>query len=259
MQRPQRDSTPPLDTRAPTPDVATVRVRAGSPDSRIATALSVVAVLVLVAVLKPWGVASPLATAGPFVAAPTEVVITPTPTEDTTADGLASPVCLGSGGWQIATLERWRTQDVRVWRAIEPIAVATGPLDLVIPAVPVVADEVAALGWCAPAYGPARPAGPATVTAWSVRNGVAGELQLRQLLPAHGSTPIAALYVPVTVCPETTNCLPLLPAAAPRAWASERVVFRYHDGGGSGELWLAADVTVLPPSATPEASGRTGP
>jgi hypothetical protein len=223
------------------------------------TALAVVAVLVVLAVLKPWGVGDPVATAGPFVAPPTVVVITPTPTEDRSADGLASPICLEPGGWQIATLERWRTQDVRVWRAIEPISAASGPLDPAIPAVPVVAVEVTALGWCAPAVGPERPSGPAEVIAWSVRDGVAAELRVRQLLPAKGTTPIAALYVPLTVCPEAGNCLPLLPSPAPRPWVTERVVFRYVDAATGGVLWLAADVTILPPSAAPGAGGPAGP
>jgi len=259
MQRPQRDPTAPPDTQAPTPDVATVRVRTSSPDSRIATALTVMALLVVLAILKPWGAGDPVATAGPFVAAPTSVLITPTPTEDRSAEGLASPICLGTGGWRIATLERWRTQDVRVWRAIEPITAATGPLDPSIPAVPIVADDVTALGWCAPAFGPGRPAGPTTVTAWSVRGGLATELKLRQLWPAEGTTPIAALYGPMTVCPEASNCLPLLPTPAPRRWTTELVVFRHEDGATGNVAWLAADVTILPPGERPAATAPAGP
>jgi hypothetical protein len=248
MQRSQRDDLAPLDEGAPAPDVTTVRVRLPPSDARLPSVLWVVLALVALAVLKPWGVAAPFETARPFVPEPTITVVTPAPTEDRTADGLASPICLGTGGWRIATLERWETQDVRVWRAIEPIATATGPLDPAIPSVPVVAIEVTALGWCAPAFGEHRPLGPAIVTAWSVVGEVATPLQLRQVRPVDGSTPMAALYLPVSVCPEATNCLPLLPSPAPRRWASERVVFRYVDGGGSGEAWLAADVTILPAS-----------
>jgi hypothetical protein len=87
---------------------------------------------------------------------------------------------------------------------------------------------------------------------------VAGELGLRQLLPAEGTTPIASLYVPLTVCPEAGNCLPLLPSPAPRLWTTERVVFRYVDAATAGDFWFAADVTILPPSAEPEASEPIG-
>lgn len=250
MQRSQRDSAP-LQAEAATPDVPTTVVRGGSSDSRVGNALSVVAILVVLAVLKPWGAGSPIAIARPFVPDATTVAITPSPTEDRSADGLASPLCLGTGGWRIASLEQWRTQDVRVWRAIEPITSATGPLDPTIPSVPIVALEVTALGWCAPAFGPGRPEGPAVVTAWSVRDGEARRLDLEQAFPVEGSTPIAAFYVPLTLCPETNVCLPLLPAARPRPWATERVTFEFVDKGTGQGLWFAADLTIVPGGATP--------
>jgi hypothetical protein len=259
MQRSQRERPEQLEANAPLPDVTTIPVRARPSDARLAPALSLVAVLVALAILKPWGTGSPEATLRPIaVAAPTSVPITPAPTEDRSADGLAVPICLGTGGWRIASLERWRTQDVRVWRAIEPIASATGPLDPAIPSVPVGAIVFGGLGWCAPAFGPDRPVGPATVTAWSVRSGVAAGLQLRQVRPLDGSTPIAALYLPLTRCPESTNCLPLLPEPVPRPWDSGRIVFRYRDEGTGRVLWLAADVTILAADAAASSvpSGR---
>lgn len=216
----------------------------------MAGALWTVVALVAIAILKPWGEGSLATTYRPIAVAPTALLPTPVPTEDRTADGLASAICLGAGAWEIVSLETWRTQDVRVWRAIEPARAASGPADLAIPSVPVVAHEVAALGWCAPAFGPARPVGPATVTAWYVRDGVATDLGLRQVQPADATTALAALYVPLTTCPEQTSCAPLQPDPAPGPWVTGRVVFRYVDEGGMTDAWLAADLEIAGPLAT---------
>lgn len=178
---------------------------------------------------------------------------TPRPTDDS-ADGLADPVCLGAGAWRVASLETWRTQRVRVWRAVEPIGDARGPLDPTIPTVPVVALEIEALGWCAPAYGPDRPLGPAQVTAWFVAGGTAAELQLRQVLPTRATTPIAALYelrdgcLPRLACPVT----PAGPVTLP--WATGRVVFRYEDLGAHRVAWFAADIDIVVPGMAPGTS-----
>lgn len=238
MQRSPRDRESPLDADATAPDVSTIRVRGRPWDARLGSTLGAVAVLIILAILKPWGLGSPSATLRPdLTVAPTRAPITPIPTEDRSSDGLAAPICLGTGAWRIASLESWRTQDVRVWRAIAPIAEVTGPLDPAIPSVPIVAVEIAALGWCAPAFGPDRPVGPVNVTATFIRGDVASGLELLQVHPTDGSTPIAALYVP------------LLPAGAPGRWETGRVVFRYRDSGTGRVLWLAADITILPPGA----------
>ena len=251
MTRPKPDHPAQLDPDAPLPDLATVPVRPRSNDSRVGVTLWIVAVLVGLAVLKPWGAGSPGPIRRPIALPPTALAVTPAPTEDRTANGLASDFCLGAGAWQVASLESWQTQDVRVWRAIEPMADATGPADPAIPSVPIVAQEVAALGWCAPAYGPSRPGGPATITAWYVRAATATELRLRQVRPADGVTQLGALYVPLTACPEQTICAPLLPEPVPGPWVTGRVVFRYVDEGAGATAWLAADVVILPPADGP--------
>jgi hypothetical protein len=233
--------------------VARVRPRAGN--TRIAGVLWVVSALIVVAIVKPWGIGEPAAVAPvrPLISPTTTP--TPVPTSDLSADGLAGPICLGTGAWRVASLETWRTQDVRVWRAIEPVLDASGPLDPTIPSVPIVAVTLPALGWCAPAYGDGRPVGPASVTAWLVRDGVAAELALRQVRPASGATPIAALYVPLTRCPEPTTCASPLPEPVPAPWSTGRVVFRYVDEGFARTHWFAADVEILgtPEGASPPA------
>lgn len=238
---------PPSPTRPPPEGggeaVPMVRVATPRGAPRLAAAMWVAASFVAIAILKPWGGAGPIApTLRPDVVVSVE--ITPVPTEDRSATGLAAPVCLGTGGWRIATLETWHQREVRVWRAIEPIPRAAGPLDPAIPSVPVVADELAGLGWCAPAFGPEQPVGPAAVRAWQVTGGVARVLSLRQVQPEDGVTPIAALYVP-----------------SGGRWTSGLIVFAYRDAGTGSVAWFAAELEVLapavtgppdPPSATPE-------
>jgi hypothetical protein len=202
------------------------RVRPPAHEPRLALVMWLVAGLVVVAAVKPWGAAAPVAPLRPDPAAPT-LEVTPLPTLDRTPEGLAMPACLGTGAWRIATLERWRDGDVRVWRAIVPLASASGPLDPAIPTVPVFADLVTGLGWCAPAFGPEEPIGPANVNAWLVTARGADPLTLRQVQPADGVTPIAALY---------------LPADGP--WASGLVVFRYEDTGTGRVGWFGAELTV---------------
>jgi hypothetical protein len=208
----------------------------------------VVALAIGLALLKPWGAAGDAPTPGPprFVATPIPAA-TPRPTDDS-PEGLAGPVCLGAGAWRIASVETWRNQDVRVWRAIEPAVEASGPLD---PAIP-----TGALGWCAPAYGSERPLGPAEVGGWFVLNGVAHELELRQVLPARGTTALAGLYVPIARCALGATCAPTQTRLMTQRWETGRVIFRYEDRAAKTTLWLGADVELYLPagptvSATP--------
>lgn len=231
-QPPRRADSGPDDERV---ELTVTRVKAPRSAPRLAAAMWLVAAFVVLAVLKPWGGGGRVeATLRPDVAAPMEV--TPAPTEDRTATGLAVETCLGSGAWQIASLETWQERDVRVWRAIEPLTAASGPLDPRIPAVPVVADVLTGLGWCAPAYGADQPVGPARVRAWLVVDGVAQSVTLRQVQPRDGITPIAALYLP-----------------ASGAWTSGLVVFQYADTGTGASSWFAADLGIPqpPPAQSP--------
>jgi len=228
--------------------LATERVRPPTAAPWLAT-VAAVAIVVAAAILKPWGWGAAEPSAPTRAASAGPAAVTPVPTEDRSAQGLAAPICLGTGGWRVTSLETWQTQDVRVWRAIEPVAAVTGPLDPAIPSVPIVAIQLVALGWCAPAFGPDLPVGPAEVTAWSVQAGVATQIELQQVRPVDGVTPIAALYIPLSLCPEPTICAPLLPRPEPRPWATERVVFRYRDVPVDRTLWFAADVTIIPPPA----------
>ena len=218
---------------------------------------AVVLALVALAIVKPWGgdtgtnrPPQPARTAGPPVAVPS-------PTPDLSAEGLAEPICLGTGAWLVASVEQWRTHPVRVWKVIEPIAEATGPTDPSIPSVPVVAYAVPALGWCAPAWGPRRPVGPVTVTAWRVVDGLSEPIELRQVAPVVLTTPLGALYGPLATCPACPSPAPGA-SPVPETWLLGRYVFRYADEGRPEVLWFAADLEQLPPLVEPPAPTSPG-
>src|SRR5215207_4302784 len=106
-QRPRRTGSGPDDNPV---DLAVTRVQAPRSAPRLAAAMWLLAAFVLAAVLKPWGGGGPVeATLRPDMAVPIEV--TPAPTEDRSATGLAVETCLGAGSWQIATLETWQERD----------------------------------------------------------------------------------------------------------------------------------------------------
>ena len=224
-------------------------VRPPIADRGLAMAGAVVALVIAIAFVKPWGEVGKAPTPGPRrVAATATAGPTPQPTEDESAEGLAAPVCLGAGAWRIASIETWRDHDVRVWRAVEPVAAASGPLDPAIPTVPLLGLEVEALGWCAPAYGAEQPVGPARVDGWIVLNGVATLLELRQVLPPRGSTALAGLYVPVAPCALGVPCAPAQTRFVTQRWVTGRVVFRYEDRGAGTTLWFGADVELYAPA-----------
>jgi hypothetical protein len=246
----RRDRDPLEDERAAA-RLTTEPVQSPIDEGHLASALGAAVVLLAVLILKPWTGGTPEPSRFLSVTSTAPATATPVPTEDRTADGLAVPICLGTGAWRVASLETWQTQDVRVWRAIDPIADATGPLDPQIPSVPIVAIQLAALGWCAPAYGPGKPVGPAIVTAWTLDAGAALPLQLRQVRPADGVTPIAAMYVPLTRCPNAPTCAPQPSAPVPTPWTTAHIVFHYQDTATTTQAWFAADITILPPPPGP--------
>jgi len=227
-------------------------VRPPIPGGGLSIAGALVALLVVLAFLKPWDAAGDTPTGPPLAIATTTVVPTTRPIDDS-AEELAGPVCLGASGWRIASLETWRDQDVRVWRAIEPVTDAAGPLDPAIPTVPLFGLEVQALGWCAPAFGAERPVGPAQVDGWIILDGIAHLLELRQVLPARGTTALAGLYVPVSPCALGVPCAPAQTRFVTQRWETGRVVFRYEDRGAATAVWFGADVELsvaAEPSAT---------
>jgi hypothetical protein len=227
---------------------------------RFDAAAILVATLLVLAILKPWeiGAGAP----GPTVPARTSAPasIAPTATSDITPEGIAAPVCLGTQAWRIATVETWQlviagaieTQQVRVWRAIDPVATALGPDDSRIPIVPIASMEIDALGWCAPSSGPGRALGRVDVTVWRLGHaGAAAEVTVRRVAPTVGETPFAALYREVTDCLGGYGCsgsgVPLL---AP-TWAPGRYVLRYLEQATARTWWFGAELQIVPQPGGP--------
>ena len=86
-----------------------------------------VAALVVLAIAKPWDVASPVA---PYLPAwPVRPATAgPPPTADLSPEGVAEPVCLGTAGWRVTTIETWRLEAARpVAVALRRVAPTNGP------------------------------------------------------------------------------------------------------------------------------------
>jgi hypothetical protein len=233
-------------------------LRVGPPGRPALNLVMIVVALVTLAVLKPWGEAGLHAIAPPQRPS-IDREPTPIPTPDTSTRGLAEPICLGPITWRVTSLERWRTQGVRVWQAVDPIAGVTDPIDPRVPSVLAAAFDITALGWCAPTFGSRQPVGPAVVDAWLVTGSGTTPVELRRLVPLPGPSEFGALYAPPGPC--TSLCgrpADASPRSAPSSWPTGRYVFRYRNAG-TGDLWFAVDVLQIPPlpgaSSSPETHG----
>ena len=163
----------------------------------------ILVMLIAVAILKPWGGApsSPLGAALPTVR-PTPLV-TPTPRPTTEVDVVAS-FCREPSGWRVYSAERWAGQGVRAWTALDPVRFAEEASDSRIPIVPVVSQEVHAIGFCAPVSGAERPPPDATDRVYEVTTvEVGGERVSRavrmtptRIEPSGRASYLGASYVP---------------------------------------------------------------
>jgi hypothetical protein len=202
--------------------------------------LAVMVIFMAAAVAKPWASEPP---GGPAIvqaaagADATRERATPFPTVRLDSAGpLVASFCLDPVSWRIATIERWRDQTIRVWRAIEPLADASGPDDSRIPYYPVVSQGVTELGWCAPVVGPDRPVGLATVDAWQ-------------------RTPVGLVAIRTSSTRSTGVGLSFgnlyEPPGSPESgvWPDGGYVFRYREAAGR-ERWFAVEVELRPKPRT---------
>jgi hypothetical protein len=241
--------------------------RPGWPLETLAT---LVVALVVLTIVKPWD--APPAAAPLIPLQPQRSEVGPAATQDRSAEGIAEPVCLGTAGWRLATIERWRLviagaieiQKVSVWRAMTPLGgsseaeAPTDPTDSRIPIIAVAGEEIDAVGWCAPADGPAKPIGPADVTLWRVDPAGPVVAPVHRILPASGTTQFAALYAGVADCSGSPACPGSQggPLVAP-SWTAGRYVFRYVDRGAGQAWWFGADIQVLAAPTAPPAAPAT--
>ena len=229
---------------------------------RVAVAVAVVAVVVLVA--KPWAVlpgiegvprvaqaVPPSAVAGRSVGSGPAAAQSATKAAAT--EKAVESICLDPGTWRTATIEQWHAdQTVRVWRALDSRP-ATGPTDPAIDVVPAVGETVPAIGFCAPAVGPDRPSGLATVDAWRLDGGVAIHIELRPMAPIGAVSALGALFAP--------------PLDAGTSWPSGVYVFRHTLLSSNLARWFAVEVRTnglvprpsrQPPSPVMQPGGGQG-
>ncbi len=200
-----------------------------------------------VAFLKPWAgeaPAQPLVDAlAPVGGSSIEPGPTPLPTlRPDSAGPLVAQFCLDPFSWRVATIERWRDQTIRVWRAIDPIARATDPDDPAIPVFPISSEGVEELGWCAPVIGSERPQGVATIDAWRRLAAGPEALELTATRATGAGASFGSLYLP-----------PALDDGA--IWADGEYVFRHREATGR-ERWFAVDVELRPRTGPADPEGR---
>ena len=144
-------------------------VRLQSQNPPVGRWLAIAAIALVLVIVKPWpGAKAP--PSGPPTGDRRDV---PTGAAES-VPGPASSLplepgrafCIGPASWLIATVERWKDQTIRVWRAIEPATAAIGPGDPAIPIRPIGAVSVMELGWCSPVEGPDMLRGSVDVHVW---------------------------------------------------------------------------------------------
>ena len=229
--------------------------------------LTVAAIFVLVAIAKPWGGVESAGEGGrsgglpgesPSSSASAPVLVTASPTVWPGAvEAAVSAICLDPGGWRFASIELWRDQTIRVWRAIDPVATATGPDDPTIPLIVVVSEGLPELGWCAPVVEDDPAIVSARVDAWRRTASGSAVIRLVRSHPPNGNSPFGALYgpppSPATLAaptdPESGGADvngSSAPAQTPlHSWLDGTYVFRYGTAAGV-EAWFAVQVELRP-------------
>lgn len=192
------------------PRVGTTRIAAGDEGDRGPWWLMLGAlVLVVLAVLKPWGNGAPASGAGSddvtaAARAPTEHSApgTPSPTPVPTppsADELAAIRCNGPLGWRTYALETWHGQTIRSFVAVDPLATTAvaDADDPRLPSVPLIAETVTAIGYCAPTTDEGRPPPHVMVTIWQAdATGLLRALPALRIEPAQPSSLMALFTYP---------------------------------------------------------------
>jgi len=205
-------------------------------------------IAVSLAVAKPWAApdddaanpvagsrALPTAAGAPGASA---VAASPTIRLDN-ADSRLDPLCFGTNVWLVTYVERWQGQTDRVWRALEPALVASGPDDERIPVVGIYSSGVTQLGWCAPVVGGEKPSEPVDVAVWLRSTSGASPIVVHTTRPVSDHSPFSGLYQPPGRGPSSRAA----------SWPDGTYVFRYRENDGR-ERWFAVEVEIRP-SPTP--------
>ncbi len=227
--------------------------------------LIIAATLLLVAIAKPWGGSESTGGGGrsgglpgesPSSPADATELATPSPTVRPGAvEAAVSAICLDPGGWRVASIELWRDQMIRVWRALDPAATATSPDDPTIPLIVIVSEGLPEVGWCAPVIDDDPVVLSARVEAWRRTAPGSAVIGLVRSRPTSGNSAFGALYGPPATA--TSPAAPTdsegavadidgSPGAAPaplHSWLDGTYVFRYSTAAGV-EAWFAIQVEL---------------
>jgi hypothetical protein len=214
--------------------------RPAGPDLRPIVAL--ILVFVALAFVKPWAGPEPSGAGGGAslgrATRPTQVAApTPTPTPEPSQDP-TSAFCIGPTGWLVFDVDRWQDRTIRSWRAFVPAR--ERPADpAALPVVPVPAEAVLGLGYCAPSQGDDPPPTGATLALWE--------------LEPDGSTRPMALPERLLPPAPTANGIVLAAPAAPRdrpaagaSWPSGRYLFVLRDPRSNWSRRWVVEVSILP-------------
>ena len=211
--------------------------------------VGLILVLVALAIAKPWAPPEPSEAGGASasrasVARPTPSVA-PSPTASPAPPDPTAAFCIGPTSWLVFDVDRWRDITIRSWRAFTPAR--ERPADLAeLPAVPVPAEAVLGLGYCAPSQGDDPPPPAATLAIWE--------------LPPDGSLRPIVLPRPLLPTTPTANGIVLGPPAGPggpppsgATWPSGRYLFALRDPVSDWSRWWVVQVSILPvePSVPP--------
>lgn len=200
---------------------------------------AIVAVLigaVVLAFLKPWDIGRE---PGPERAG-TAATATPSSVATARSPGTRNPLgavpCFSDREWRVVTVERLTGIDRRSWIAVDPVA-ATGPTDRRIPTRRLTAEQLLAIGYCAPRTGTIGTRDPELVALYRVEPGGRSPAQLPPpLLFAPTGDGTAEMYQPD-------------PAADQRetGWKPGRYVLEVNTGTGGRNLWFALEFVAAPP------------
>ena len=203
---------------------------------------------ILVAVAKPWGggeATRPIPSPSDSVGAAASSA--PAAAQPSGADERRSPrpegtdmtvICASPSTWSIATLQRWagRPGAIRTWTVIEPTS-ASGPTDPSIPTVPIAANEIAAIGYCAPGISTTGPPSGAMGELYRV-DASGAHLQRVVRLEPKVQDALGILWTPAT--------LGHVSRTSSSGWPAGIYIVHVTDHGQGYDRWLGADIRVTP-------------
>jgi hypothetical protein len=216
----------------------------GRGGSRALTIPAIVVVIGLVlAIFKPWGTVLPRESdndSSSGVTASSAPSTSPSPeVAAVVAARELERMCAAPSGWRLSTLQMWtgRTRPIRSWAVVQPVE-ADRPTDRRIPIIPVAADRIAAIGYCAPESGEDVPPADAKAELYEI-DSIAHLVSARRIEPRI-ETPMGVLWAPGS---NTGRRDPL----GRRSWSDGVYVIHIFNPSGSFDRWLGGELRITRP------------